>query len=401
MDNILEANLKEIKISSFFLALFAFLLPFNFLLSLAILLAILSSFIFIPFHLIVQNIKENKLLLLFSASYLLYVVAMAHTSNISFGLRDLEYKLSILILPILVAINGKLKRIDFQFIKLAFIVSSILAAIVSMVIGLVENSFTTIPTYIGLSALLHPTYFSIYLNLGLVIILETAKKHKSNQKYLMIGVLVVIFYTVFTLLLNSKIGILINLLILLIYFIKWIKGLSRKTAFAALIAFIFTIAAVFMMSSNKESRFITATDSLKAKNISKDTNESTKLRILVWKEAVDIFSRNFWIGVGTGDTKDELVKNYERNGISYAFTNRLNCHNQFLEWLITFGLLGTSIFLFSLIYPLILSLNSNNSLYIWFIVIIVAVFMVESFLEKEAGVVFFAFFNSFLLINRD
>jgi len=379
--------------------LITILLPFDFFLGPSILLLFIAILIAQPFKQTVQNLQNNKLFILFSGSYLIYVAAMIWTENQSFGKRDLEYKLSILFLPILIAALTRLNRSAFELLIKAFIASFIIAAIVSFFVSYANNSFQHIPTYIELSIFMHPTYFSVYLNLAFIFLIKyIGFQSKSSKQQLLIFCLSA-FLIAFNLLLNSKIGIILNLLLILIFIIQGLHRFSKKSALLFISLFVIALALIFTQVDAVKSRFQSIGSTLSAENIPKDSDESSRLRILIWHQVFEILEDQPLLGVGTGDTKDELVKSYKKNGITYAYKNRLNAHNQYLEWLLTFGIIGTLFWLICFIVPILLSIKHANVLYPWFCFIVLVVFLVESFLEREYGVIFFAFFNSLLFFH--
>jgi len=80
-----------------------------------------------------------------------------------------------------------------------------------------------------------------------------------------------------------------------------------------------------------------------------------------------------------------------------AYKQRLNVHNQFLETFVGQGILGDIILLLLLIYPFIQSLKKQNYLFALFLLLIGINFLFESMLNRQAGVLFFAFFYSYFI----
>lgn len=374
-------------------------LPFDFFLGPAILFLFLSIVFCQPFKQTLVNLKQNKLFILFSSCYLLYVIGMLWTENQSFGKRDLEYKLSLLFLPIILAAINKIKKSSFHLITKAFVASYIVAAISCFIISYSNNSFSYIPTYIELSIFMHPSYFSAYLNLAFIFLVkQIGFNHRASKDNLLVFSLAIILVG-FNLLLNSKIGVITNVLLVFIFLIQGINRFSKKSAVLFISLFLSALAILFSKVDTVKSRFQSITSTLSAESIPKDSNESSRLRVLIWNEVFEILKDQPILGVGTGDTKDELIKSYKKNDITYAYKNRLNAHNQYLEWLLTFGIIGTFIWLISFILPILLSFKSKNQLYQLFCLIVLIVFFVESFLEREYGVIFFTFFNSLLFFH--
>jgi O-Antigen ligase len=124
-------------------------------------------------------------------------------------------------------------------------------------------------------------------------------------------------------------------------------------------------------------------------------------RFEYWRTGFEIFKSNLWLGVGTGDVDLAYQKKYTELNSTLQPEWRLRAHNQYLTFAIAFGLVGLLWFLFSLIYPLI-KLQHLHFLYLIFFTIAIVSFVNEDTLETQAGVTFYAFFNSLLLlaINR-
>jgi O-antigen ligase len=122
---------------------------------------------------------------------------------------------------------------------------------------------------------------------------------------------------------------------------------------------------------------------------------STSERLVIWKTSLEIIKQHFVFGVGTGDVKDELLKKYKEKNLLVLFEHKLNTHNQYLETFIALGIIGFLAILAMLILAGIQAIRTGNFLYFVFIILFGFNILVESMLEIQAGVVFFAFFNSF------
>ena len=161
-----------------------------------------------------------------------------------------------------------------------------------------------------------------------------------------------------------------------------------------LLAFIF----IFKNHIVALSRFEAALKEITSKsNTSTETNGSSSSRLLIWQSSKSVLVENLAIGVGTGDIKDELIKQYKKVNFLHGVENENNCHNQYLQFFILFGIGGGLVFLVSLIYPTYISIKYSNTIYLYFIFLIAANMLVESMLETKAGVEFFALFNAILL----
>ena len=113
-----------------------------------------------------------------------------------------------------------------------------------------------------------------------------------------------------------------------------------------------------------------------------------------------MISENLLVGVGTGDAKDALMKEYTKRGMTGAIEHDLNAHNEFYQVFVAIGIIGFVLLLSNLYFPLIFAFKNGNLVYLLFLIIIILNFLPESMLETQAGVMFFAFFNSLLCFNK-
>ncbi len=124
-------------------------------------------------------------------------------------------------------------------------------------------------------------------------------------------------------------------------------------------------------------------------------------RYELWKAAIGIIKDNFWFGVGTGDMvtayKEQLVKmNSDLKDLN------IRAHNQYLSIFSAFGIFGLLIFIFSYIYPIIISKSFNSFLFVSFFIISSLSMINEDTIETQTGVTFFAFFYLiFMLFNKN
>ena len=130
---------------------------------------------------------------------------------------------------------------------------------------------------------------------------------------------------------------------------------------------------------------------------SEKLNAASDNRLIIWKSALKITERNLLLGVGIGDVRSELMKEYKQIGNQEIIKKNYNVHNQFLEVLLENGLIGLVIFLVILGYMLFIAMRYNNVLYFLFLITSIIFFLFETVLYRFPGMSFFALF-SFLMI---
>ncbi|MCX6226097.1 MAG: O-antigen ligase family protein [Bacteroidia bacterium] len=105
-----------------------------------------------------------------------------------------------------------------------------------------------------------------------------------------------------------------------------------------------------------------------------------------------IFRDHPVFGVGTGDTQIAFDRKYlEMNSQLYPAW-RFRAHNQFLTFLISFGVIGFVLLISAMIFPLIVRKRKNSYFVIMFFLVSMLSMLNEDTLETQAGVAFFAIF---------
>jgi O-antigen ligase len=129
-----------------------------------------------------------------------------------------------------------------------------------------------------------------------------------------------------------------------------------------------------------------------------DTASLNDERLGIWRSAINVIQKYPLIGVGTGDSFDKLENEFKLLGYTQGFYKNLNAHNQYLETLISSGVIGLLFFLVIFGVMIFFAIKDRNTLYGVFIIMMLIFFIFESMLERLAGVSFFSLF-SFLLMH--
>lgn len=342
---------------------------------------------------------------------------MLYSSNWSFGGKVLETKMSLIILPIIYAAYTTLTLEKIHHYLRIFTYGCIVYALVCLSYasyayfkpvyidlgnGYDFNFGANYFYYAYLSVFFHPSYTAMYSVFALSIIVLGLKKEIIKPNLAVI--LSVIILTVFVLLLSSKAGW-ISLFILCLFVIIWLV-LSRK--FLQIIYLVLPLTLTFLVFnvyytpnvSQRLPQVETIKNAITEKNKNNETvttsNDGNASRVFIWKASFELFLENFVFGTGTGDSKDELLKKYLEKGMSSEYENELNSHNQYLNTAIALGIIGLVILLSSFVLPFYLSILNNNFIVTAFIILITFNLLFESMYETQAGLVFYAFFNTLL-----
>ncbi|MCD4771849.1 MAG: O-antigen ligase family protein [Bacteroidales bacterium] len=398
------------KINYFLFVLLAFFIPtyrpaIPFIIGLLVLVWILEFDFRKKFKRLTDG--HNRLYLLsFALLYVLYLIGILYSSNVKYAVFDLEVKLSLIIFPIIFSTINKqvFTKNNFEKILVAFIIGCFIGTAVSLVDAYIifcDNHQFSEFYYSKLSFFHHPSYFAMYLNFAIAIIISILLKKrftKQNRKSTFLLMLLIIYFSLFVIMLSSKAGIL-GLFIL--FFITVAHVIIVEKQLVAGLFLVVIIFGLFYASFNifpcSLYRIVAAKQVVEnIEKIENDDSDGSASRILIWQNSVEIINENFLIGVGTGDVKDCLVDKYKENNIKKALIARSNAHNQYLQTFVTLGIIGFLILSLSLVLPAYYTFRHKHFLYLLFLIIFSINLLVESMLETQAGVVFYAFFNSFL-----
>jgi O-antigen ligase len=359
------------------------------------------------FKAVPQIFRDRSRLGLFSFAglYLIYLAGMIGTSNTGFGLFDLEVKLSLLIFPLVFAtadkddVNPKMVSwIFFAFIAGCFISSLILFFIAFQ--DYIRAGDPIVFFYTHFSRFVHTSYFAMYLNMAITFLgyrlVAGSAGMKTGIRILYAGLL--LFFSLEVFLLSSKAGIFCLLLILFLVCLYFMMQSGKvRTGLILMLVAGGTFYAAFRFLPVTAYRFKVTEKVISGKGgTDNDIVEGNHERLVVWKAALHVIREHPLLGVGTGDVRDEMMMEFEREHKHAAYTMQLNAHNQFMQTYVATGLAGFLTLLLMLVIPGWQAFRRRNLLYFLFLLVFALNILVESMLEVQAGVVYYAFFNTLL-----
>ncbi len=389
----IKTVLERVGINQFILILLliAILIPIK-LSSLLIALAVLIWVVSSSLKTKRDTLKKNKgYLLPFLLYFLFNGLSLLYSHNTELAWKDIEGKLSFLLIPVVVfsLSDLNLKRVKNSLLFFAFLVMIMTAT--AFVISLL--SFGTIKANQELAGLvgMHASYLSLYLSFSIFIFLD--KYLLTRNKLHLVLVVLSFIALVF---LASRIVFLGISAVFFIWFV--IRRFSWK-AFSILCISLFVMAAISWSYSPIKSRLIEAIDF--DDRVELDTNPEEHrtlgrtyggraIRVAIWDCAIDVVKENWLTGVGIGDVHDALQASYKNRAFEFAWRyNNFNAHNLFIETLIAFGLIGLMTVLLLFYQSFRLAFHSNTLLLFAAITLFFFLSFMESSFNVHRGVVFF------------
>ena len=355
--------------------------------------------------------KDRTRFILFSFSflYIFYLLGLIYTNNFSYARFDLEIKLAILLFPLVFATASDPARFqpDAGKIIRSFAAGCIVISLVLFGRAVYNANFDDLSDafyYSNLSWYFHPSYLAMYMTFVISNILCHMLIRKSVTGLLKISlhIFLLLYFTVFIILLSSKAGLVALIAVILFYFLLM---MIRYQKFVKAITFLVVSLLVIFIGLNlfpfMTGRLIQAGKDLHVADSAQVSGKSTADRMGIWNSSLKLIRLHPFLGVGTGDVKDELLDEYRKDNVLPALEQKLNAHNQYLQTFVTLGFAGFLVLVLILMIPAGIAIRNENYLYFGFLLIFGLNMLFESMLEIQQGVIFYAFFNVVLFSRRD
>lgn len=370
-----------------------------------------------------KRLLHNKFSLATLFIFMLFALGLLYTSNMREGLRDVEHKASLFVVPLILFTSrlpgpAMVQKVLISFVAACLVVSSIALALAGA--RYLHDGDASHLFYHQLSSTvgMHAIYLSCYLVFSFFILLYLSfhHRHKLRPAYLT-GILILELYIIaLLLLLSSKTLLAVLLVLLTLYLILYFgrhksktQGLWVAAAFNTLL--IALIVAIPYTRERFEDAIFSNLSVLQQDSFKYNTEfTGLSLRLVLWKFAylVNKQENSELFGVGTGDSNDELLKVYKSYNLYLGDPSipgdigygSYNTHNQFVETYLKLGLFGF-IYLAAFFVALLRSaIRTRHLLLLTWLIIFISFSFTESTLQVNKGIIYFAFFIPFLLQAR-
>lgn len=411
---------------------------------------LLHSIITLKFRETIIKLSTNKLSVGMIFLYVFYAVSLLWSENIEFALTDLVLKTPILILPLVFLIEDSLTKKQINQILLSFALSILflnLFCLANSYANYINTGKVNEFFYRNFTINMHTAYQAMFTSFSIVIFIYLRIKEKFILNWIMLGV--VFLQMIFLLLLSSRMQILITAALIPLFLIpRYYKKKKLFLGLSYVVLIFFSLKLIMNIPSSLNYRYNQTVSHINSIGMKSNNADPRKF---IWEEAFQVIKNNWLTGVGVGDVKDVLQEKYLalQLGDSALLANRLsdkinddekiilylkekaqinnieyeeqfnlyvksslerkknrykmaairgyNFHNQYLQITASIGVFGLFLFLVILGAPFFIALHNKDYLFLSFLFIIGLSFLTESMLERQAGVVFIAFFYSFFL----
>ncbi|WP_072682434.1 O-antigen ligase [Arcobacter sp. LA11] len=233
----------------------------------------------------------------------------------------------------------------------------------------------------------------IYLVLGTFLLFYFNLKNLGKKKITYFSLSIICLVGVFT---NdgrsAQLSLILTLILFILFNFSKIK-LNIKRIIILSVLIVLPLSIIIYKDNLLIYKYKKSYEQLKNYDSKNNYMSSTGIRIKMYIEGIDIFlENNILIGVGAGDFKRKFHEKIKKDNIKVGWMYN-TIHNIYVEYLIKYGLIGFSLFLFSFIF-LFSSFKKSDylNLFLLTIIPILIVFMFDSIL------VYKPFNNVFIMI---
>jgi len=353
--------------------------------------------------------KDLILILIIASPLVLNILFFWNNDTLVGGVKSIEKYLSLLFFPLLII--GYRKRIDIIKVINVYVFSStvILLFLFMRYIIFYSENFIKYLNGVNLWQMGYDfaNSFSSHapaLNMHICFIFTLSvyvflkQKDRSKKIFSFIVSTIGLFFLLYV---NTRIAI-INAIIcaFVIIVLEAIKEnekrklLIKKMGFAIISIFIFGIVFItiyprliykFTEGTFTDMGMIGRIDEL---DRPETKHGSLVMRVSVWKSTLELAKDNWWYGFGASDAKGELINYFNQTNQKHLAKWRFPVHNQYLDFLLKFGILGIIVCFTYIFFIAYLGVKLNSSIMISFFIIFCISNLTDDFLIRYDGIAF-------------
>ena len=380
--------------------------------------------LFAAFNLIfVKKLNYSKTALVLAACIaspiLLELLMFWNNDSFAKGLKAIEKSTSLLIFPLFII--GNYQRVNFLKLVQTYVIATTLILLFFFIrfnimdaelmnkylngIHLWEMGYQ-FANSIGIHAPALNMHLAFVSVCALYFVFDSFKNHQKTL-FKIASVIVFLLSFFFVLFVNTRMA-LMNVLagIVIVLFFEISSKFNTKKIVLTAITVVFLVTAITFFFVQKDpymkEKYSTTTFAYMDKVGKLDEIDHPEIkvfnslvtRVSIWKSAWELSVKNLPFGVGASDGKPELNKYYKVTNQQFLAKYEFPTHNQFLDFLLKFGILGPIIvflYIFTIGY---LGYNLKNAMIFSFFLIFFTSNLTDDFLLRFDGIAFSGFWFS-------
>jgi hypothetical protein len=349
-----------------------------------------------------KNKFNRKLFFLNASFYFFLIVTLVFSKNVHLGLSSLTTMSSLIVFPLLMAyLNKEESVVLFKQIKTYKWVYIIAVCIFNIFpfcwYGINESTLIEIIKHYPYLIIIdfgkysiHPIYISMHCAIAILFSLSLFKEITTNKKKIVL--LFIISLLVLFLLIYLRKGPIIALIFSLVVWSLINYKLYLKQSVILISCLVILVALI----PNTRNRFL---ELINISNDKENAQSSTNIRYTIYKNSFKLVKNAPLLGYGIGDYNLVLKESYKKNA-SFLLKKQYNSHNQYLSFFLMGGFCLFLIFIFTYTKNIFLSIKAGNTMLILLLTFYGFMMLFENILERENGVIFFAFFINFFALKN-
>ena len=346
-----------------------------------------------------QKGSNNRLILLWLLFCIYLFLSVIWGHNLKLGLSAITNKLYLLIIPLAGLFLPKISLKTLKKLIHCFSVFLSLTAIVFFLIALNRWFIYQYDAFLFYHELVSPLNLNaIYISY--IVSVVWLLNFNLTKSYTGVFVFYQIILALFLVLLSSKNILLITVLALVFQSLFRLKSKLIKTILLLILSLSFFLV-LFTENPVKDrylAEFQTSTEEIFL-NTSFDDGRAftgTEIRLLQIRAYYNSEKslKDILFGVGIGNSQPMIKAFHENLNTPEAYRD-YNYHNQYLQILSESGFVGLILFLFFLI--ILIKRLSKDFTFLPFVLISISLFLTESVLYRQRGIIFFSLFMILML----
>lgn len=344
--------------------------------------------------------------------YFLMLISIFWTIDFDATKQALSKELSFILIPLCFFLNPPISTFEknkiIQYFSYSFLFFTIFCLFKSGIRYLITKDVNVFFYHELVTFDVNAIHVSVYISVAFFYFF--LKKEKS-----VLDVISIILLLLFLVLLSSKNIIITFFLLLIVAIIKTLKAHLNLKKIALIVTMLVLIAVAF--SGNLINRFKEEIESnIAEKTINKEISDETGLvynvsikdawnketfqandyfpgtalrvyLIRVFKEL--LFEDSIFIkGYGLNALKDKMIQKRKEHNL-YPGYEKFNFHNQYIQFFAELGVFGLLLLVIILVKNTKNAINNKDFIHFSFAILMISLFLTESFLSRQRGIVFF------------
>ena len=305
------------------------------------------------------NLLNKKLVIWFSAFVFFIFLKSVFLNNFIEDISQIKKLFQVLLLVIL---SFGLKEKNLSYLKSGIILGTFTSCTYSLIkicIIVFQTgvfNFTKGPL-INETLPVQRLYLGLLCTFSLIFVFERLLKNRKK-----LNLFLALFFVFFVFLIAGRIAVVSVLFIIIYYVFTFLKSYMRYVAVLLILLF---SSVVMLTNNNLSKRIFHSDDNFRTSYFEKI--EMHEPRFLIWKYSFEILKQtNLITGNGYSNTTEKLVNKYnnipQQKKKNWFINKEFNTHNQYLDILISQGILAGLLFLIFLTQAFKLAKESHTKL---------------------------------------